>query len=169
MPFNNESPFDILKVYLPQSLIKEIKRLAQEQYLPVSRLILYAIDNEMGRDKPFEYDSKLPTDPYVLHAYTEEAQQIYRYMYKFPTGLSRDQLLACRRDVGIESKDALLHGLRELLTIGLLEEQKPSGKSKFKGYKSDYKILRFARDAAALRKKEIASGPKESKSVLDEA
>lgn len=169
MPYNDESPFDVAKVYVPRSILAELQRLSQEKGLPISRLILYAIDNELGSHAPFKYDCEVPVTPYKEHAYTEEAQKIYRYMYKFSAGLSQDQLTACRRDIGIPSKDAFLHGLRELLNLRLLEYKKPSGKVKFKSYKDDYKVLRFAKDAEALRKKEITDGTEKSESVLDEA
>lgn len=93
--------------------------------LPISRIIAIAIDNELAREKPFELDTKMPTDDFVEHAYIDQAGALLDFM-KGREGFSIDQLLILRNDIGIPDKSVLLLALRECLAKEFVEEFKPT-------------------------------------------
>lgn len=161
-------PFDSVAVFLPKKMAEIIKMRAAAMGLPVSRLICYAIDNELDAPVPFTYATELPLTGYTEFAYSDEAQKIYNYLLKFPSGIGRDYLVLCRRDFGIASRDDVLLGLRELIEQDVVREVNPPGNTKFKGYKEDYKYIQFTKHFKKKQKeKDNAEGTSES--ILDKA
>lgn len=95
----------------------KLKIIAEERLIPVSKLIAIAIDNELETERPFHFKTIIPEDPpYVEGEYMKEAVKIYNWMIRwFKGGLDVQQLLLCRRDIGIENVEAFLLGFRELI------------------------------------------------------
>lgn len=136
------SPYKKIEVYVPKSIAEIIKKKAEEVNLPMSRLICFAIDNELDSTYPFNYLVQWPLNEYIEDAYAGEAQKIYQFMMKFPSGLGRDMLTLCRRDIGVLNKKDLMLGLRELVEKDLVEEAAPSKHTTFT-YSKDYKYYRL--------------------------
>ncbi len=121
-----DDPFVPTKVYIPKSLHHMLKTLSDKIKMPVSKLIVMAIDNEFDTSSPFFYPTELPTSPFVADAYTDEAGKIYQFLEKIDYGIGLDHLLLARRDIGIFSKDEFLLAYRELLEQKMIEEFYPS-------------------------------------------
>ncbi len=135
-PSNNL--FEVIKVYVPKALSTMLRGKAKSMGLPVSRLVSYAIDNEL-ESSAFNYPCPLPTVQYIDFAYVEEASRMYQYMTKFPSGAGRDQYMLCRFDMGIPDKNTFMLAFRELLQKEMIEERAPT-RTKFK-YPKDYKYV----------------------------
>lgn len=136
------SPYKKMEIHIPKAMAEIIRIKAEEVNLPMSRLICFAIDNELDSAVPFNYLVQWPMNEYIEDAYAEEAQKIYQFMMKFPSGLGRDMLMLCRRDIGIPNKNDLMLGLRELIEKDLVEETAPSKHTTFT-YNKDYKYYRL--------------------------
>lgn len=137
----DDDPFDVITVYVPKSLSYMLKSKSDEIAIPVSRLVLFAIDNELDVDTPFYYPCPDPTSPYVPFAYADEAGKILSFLSKFPSGTGRDTLMLCRRDIGIPSRTVFMLAYRELLDSGQVEEFHPK-RTKFR-YNRDYLYTRI--------------------------
>ena len=140
-------------VTLPTKVFAQLKALSIARELPVSRLIGYAIDNEFDFDPPFNYPCALPTTPYKAFEYAEEAAKILKFLItETASGLGYDMILLLRRSIGIPDRERTLHGIRELLEQGMIEEFYP-GWSKFV-YGRDYRYVKPKRDVLELQKSE---------------
>lgn len=152
-----DGPIIAVNVHLPKLTYELLKGMSQARDLPVSKLICYAIDNELDCDPPFNYGTNIPDMEYKEYEYAEEASKILKYLMKHfqKPGTGLDMLLLCRRDIGIEKRDRFLLGFRELLEKGLIEEFYPQ-KVKFR-YGKDYRYYRPSIDvieeAKSTRKK----------------
>jgi hypothetical protein len=118
-----------VKISIPNEQYKFLCKLSESTMLPLSRLISYAVDNERDSRTPFYYPAAEPQTIYVPHAYTDEAQNIFAFIQRFPSGISRDNLLIFRRQFGVPNKSVVLLALRELLEMKLVFETavKPPG------------------------------------------
>lgn len=115
--------FTIVKVYVPKMTAILLSEASEETQLPMSRLVAYAIDNELDAPKPFTYLAEAPKAPYVESAYVDEAGRMYRYIKKFfEFGITIDSLLLCRRDYNVQDRHDVMLAHRELLKVGLIEE-----------------------------------------------
>lgn len=132
----------MLKIYCPRGIAAAVKQKAEQAGLPVSRLFCIAVDNELDAPVPFNFPCLLPSNTYIEMAYAEEAQKIARYLTKFLNGTGRDQLMLCRRDIGIPNKTTFMLAYRELLEVGVIEEVAVPKKVKFK-YPAGYKYARL--------------------------
>ena len=145
-PYDPNDAFDCIKAYLPKGTIKILREMSLDLQLPISRLVAIAVDNELDVQNAFNYPCAMPTSPFVEFAFADEAGKLLNFMAKFPTGVSTDTLLLCRRDIGIESRAEVMLAYRELLEKGLIEEFRPT-KTRF-AYHKDYRRVRV-KDVAA--------------------
>lgn len=156
---NPDDTFAMVKVYVPRALVTAMKVKSEQTGLPVSRLFCIAVDNELDAPVPFNFPCILPSNTYIEMAYAEEAQLIAKYLVKFVNGCGRDQLMLCRRDIGILNKTTFMLAFRELLEVGVIEEVPVPRKVKFK-YPAGYKYVRLKHiDKSALlkrKKRELA-------------
>lgn len=154
--FNNpDDTFAMVKVYCPRALVTAVKELSEKQGRPLSRLFCVAVDNELDAPVPFNFPCLLPSNSYIEMAYAEEAQLIAKYLVKFVNGTSREQLVLCRRDIGVLNKTTFMLAYRELLEVGVIEEVPVPRKVKFK-YPAGTKYVRLKivdRSALLKRKK----------------
>jgi hypothetical protein len=122
--------------------------------IPITRLIAYAIDQELSKEKPFEgFKYTLPVGETVEYAYAEEASKILAYM-KDTKGLGIDQIISLRHDIGVPDVESLLFGLRECVEKEFLEEFLPAVKPNQKtDYPKDYRLYRLTgSNPEAMRK-----------------
>lgn len=155
---NPDNPFHFWKAFLPLETIEILKERSHKTGIPVSRLIAFAVDNELDAPNPFCYLTELPDNIYIEGAYMDQAQKILRFLQKFPIGVGRDMLMLCRRDMGVGNKQNFLLGLRELYETNMIVDSKPPKSAKFKSYAPDYKYINLVsldRDALIKRKKKI--------------
>lgn len=158
--FNNpDDTFAMVKVYVPRALVDTVATRAKSMGLPLSRLFCIAVDNELDAPVPFNFPCVLPSNTYIEMAYADEAQKIAAYLVKFLNGTSRDQLMLCRRDIGVLNKQTFMLALRELLEVGVVEEVPVPRNVKFK-YPAGAKYIRLKHiDKSALlkrKKRELA-------------
>ena len=128
-------------MYMPKTIFEEVKALAEEKRLPVSKLLTFAADNELDQQQPFAYNDEWPQAPYIEDKFVEQASKVLKIIRKVPGGLSRDALLLLRREVGLSRID-VLEGLRELLEKNIVQEYKnPKSKFKYGGEYFHYRIM----------------------------
>lgn len=123
-----------------------------DKSLPMSRLIAIAIDNELEKEKPFNFPLDLPTQEYIEYAYVDEASKILAYMQKQNTGMTLDMLMILRHDIGIKDKETFLAAFRECLEKKMLEE--------YHQLKNNYAIDDYV-DTTYYRV--VGTGPKDTK------
>ncbi len=139
----DQNPFEAMNVFFPKSIKTVLKEASTAMGLPMSKLVAIAVDNELDSPVPFAYNCLLPSSVFVPHAFVEESAKIVQYLMKFPSGTGRDQLMLCRRDMGIPSKETFMYAYRELLTVGMIEEVNPPSRVKF-DYPVGYLYTRLA-------------------------
>lgn len=133
--------FQKITVEVSAKTAKMLTEISEERQVSVSRLVAYAIDNEFEVDVAFSFPCNLPENqPYIESEYYDEAGRLIHLIQKFPLGASIDTLMLCRRDIGIQDRKTLLLAYRELLTMALIEEFKPTS-SKI-NYAKDYRRAR---------------------------
>lgn len=137
------SGFASSTTFIGHKTLEILRKRAASMGLPVSKVIAFAIDNELDAAHPFNYPCTLPTTIYIENAYADEAQKLFTYLRKFPTGIGRETLVLNRRDYGVPSRETVMLAYRELLERDLIEEVPPPGKSKFKGYPASYRYTRI--------------------------
>lgn len=121
--------------------------------MPMSRLVCYAVDNELDAASPFNYPAEFPDTPFLEGAFASEAGKILSFIQKYgPHGL--DSLLLSRREIGILDRNALLHGARELLHSELCEMVSPVW-SNFT-FPKNYKVMAFKLTEEDRKRKRIA-------------
>jgi len=150
-----QNPFEKLTIFLPKTLSYMLREKSQETTIPMSRLVMYALDNELDAPNPFNYPVELPMCEFFDTAYASEAHSIATYLLKFPHGTGRDMLMLCRRDMDIPNRETFLLAYRELLNNEIIVEAVPPGKTKF-NYADDYrytKLRTVSNDAILARKK----------------
>lgn len=119
-----ESDYLSITVFISRKTMAILDELSKSKMLPKSRLISYAIENEMESKYPFHLDIPEP-DPAVENEYAHEAKLIYEYLKRCPSGMGLDSLIMFRRDIGISDKKRLVGGYRELLNANMIEESWP--------------------------------------------
>jgi len=134
------NPWSEIKVYVTKSTLEILKQKSAEKQLPVSRLVSYAIDNELDSTHSFNYPCELPTDDYKEYLFVSEARKVLTFLERLENGTSIDQLLLARRDIGIEDKAVLLSAIRELFEKNFLESFIP--KTMFRNFNSSYRHIR---------------------------
>lgn len=112
--------YESLNIFLPKEQFDYLRDLSDERQLPISRLISFAVDNELDQTIPFKYDILEPTTEFVEDAYIEEAGKIMRFMQHFPGGIGRDSLMLFRRTIGVPNKTVFMLALRELFKAGMV-------------------------------------------------
>ena len=105
---------------------KKIRAIASLRKVSMSKIIAIAIDNELERDKPFEFDLTFPdTDETVEYAYANEAGKILNFIKGLRIGAGLDILTLLRYDIGVPDKVTFLAAFKECLDNDVLETFKP--------------------------------------------
>lgn len=100
---------------LPSALAQRVIDIARDTRIPISRLVAYAIDNELDCKPPFNYPITMPTTDYVPNLYNKEALAIFNFLKQYPKGQPMDSMILLRRNYGIEERYKVMEGIRELL------------------------------------------------------
>jgi hypothetical protein len=153
-----------IKIFCPVSIYEKLRAKSRDTGIPISHLVIFAIDNELDAPNPFYYPANQPTTSFIQDAYADEAQRIAVFLRKNPGGMSREMLLAHRRTVGIPNKETFLYALRELYEAGVIEEYKPKDMTNFK-YPDDARYLRLAK---VTGKQQIELRERELKEQMEE-
>lgn len=154
----NQTPVSML---VPQKSYQILKAKAEERGLPVSRLICYAIDNELALgEAAFNYEIEMPKTIFIERAYVTEAGRLLRYIQKYGA-MSLDQILLARRDIGLATKEVAMLAARELMTIeSLVRYVYPSWVRYFK-FNKDYRVIAPVQSHDDKKAKLIAEAEKE--------
>jgi hypothetical protein len=112
--FDGPKLYREVKVFTPVSIYEKLMSISEDRDAAMSRLIAYAIDNELDCEVPFNYEVTLPTHPRLEGAYPKQSNLIMDFLKQYPKGQPLDSLLLLRRDIGVESKDIFFDCLREL-------------------------------------------------------
>lgn len=150
------SDFFKISLSLPMSQYEELQRLSKERRLPMSRLVWYAIDNEMECAEPFNYLCEKPESTFVKHAYTAEAQKMSQFLFRYGEGgIDLPTMMILRRQMGIPSKTIFMLALRELLETKLAVESRVSPKGRFyRELSKDLVWVRLAGDMLEVMRRE---------------
>lgn len=150
---SKDDMFREIRLYIPMSIYEMLAAKGQEVNLPLSKLTSMALDNEFELQNSFHYpiDYELEEIPFVQDAYAAEAAKILEALKKIKSGLALDQLVLCRRDIGIASKRDFLLAFRELVKSGLIESYYPEN-SAFR-YDLTYRYWRVKPDDTKVLKK----------------
>lgn len=117
--------FVAVKAYIPKTTFEFLREFSDHVRVPMSRLIAIAVDNELDQgENKFNYPDNLP-DHVEEFEYAAEAQKIIPVLEKCNAGMAVDTLLICRREIGIERREDMLGGIKELLDRGIVEWFKP--------------------------------------------
>lgn len=133
-------PLTDLRSYMPRSVYEKLKHHAEMLGLPISKLVCFAVDNELDTVTPFNYNIELPKGNHDPTNYAHEAGSILAMIKRFPNGTGKDMLMLLRRDMNIESKDVFLLAYKALLETNQIEEFYP--KNSIFLYKSHYRYVR---------------------------
>lgn len=112
-----------IEVFLPRSLYGILKLTSVDRNIPMSRLAVMAIDNELDMDPAFNYPVELPAGD--SSQYLTEASKILKYLHLTPEGLAPSILMLNRRDIGVENKGDFLMGLKMLFDEEMVEIYTP--------------------------------------------
>jgi hypothetical protein len=100
----------------------KLLEISKRRNIPISRLICIAIDNEMMREKPFDFNTDFPTEEYAEYTFVEEASIIIRFLQKMRGGMSIENLLLLRHDIGISDRHTFLAAIKEAMAKDFIEE-----------------------------------------------
>ncbi len=152
---HNDDMFAEIRLYIPKSLHAILTAKSEAVHLPISKLNNMALDNELEQGaNAFFYalDYEMPDVPYMKDAYLTEATKILEVMKKLKMGIPLDNLVLCRRDIGILDKRDFLLAFRELVKLELIESFYPE-KARFR-YDLNYLYWRVKQgDRVELKKK----------------
>ena len=151
-----------LQTFVGKTQYEQLKFRSEVSKLPMSRLIAIAIDYELQKEKPFEWDMKIPGGEYLEFTYADEAGKIVNYMRTLGSkGMSLDLLLLLRADMGIKDKNTFMQGFRECLEKKVVE---PYVTNDLK-YKTDTIFYRVA-GLSPLETKKVSKEVREYKAYL---
>lgn len=143
-----------LKVYMPTCLYEILKAKADKMEMPVSRLICYAVDNEIAEgEEAFSYPCEMPQTVFVEDAYANEAGRVFRHIKQFGAK-SIDQLMLERRQIKVPDKGTLMLAIREIMTKTNILEYVEMTWGKFK-FPRGYKVLTTKASVDERKQKKI--------------
>jgi hypothetical protein len=125
---NDESKMQKLQTWVSKHVKGALMFRSMNNKIPISRLIAIALEHELEREKPFEFDVTLPDEEYVEFAYADEAGRIMSYLRGDIQGFGLDMLCLLRHDIGIPDKQTFLLAFRELVNKEMVEAYKPTRK-----------------------------------------
>jgi hypothetical protein len=122
-----ERVFKSVPTSLGPKTYEKLQKFSQYHEMSISRLVAIAVDNELQKEKPFEFDLNVPDEKYVDMAYADEAGKILQFLKAYG-GMGVDMLMLVREDIGITDKRIFLLAFRELAQKGLIESYVPKTK-----------------------------------------
>lgn len=119
--FGADLNFIGIRFFLPRNLHKLLMAYRATKGVPIARLVAIAIYHEVSKAEPFKFDMTAST-PFEPGKYTTQGSLIYKFLADNKGGMAKDLLLMSRGMIGIPDLDGMIHGLRELLDLELIEE-----------------------------------------------
>lgn len=119
--FGADLNFIGIRFFLPRNLHKLLMAYRATKGVPIARLVAIAIYHEVSKAEPFKFDMTASTE-FEPGKYTTQGSLIYKFLADNKGGMAKDLLLMSRGMVGIVDPDAMIHGLRELVELDLVEE-----------------------------------------------
>ena len=126
-------------VMVSEYVNKLLDELQERKMTSANQLIAIAIDNELEREDPFDYDLELPKQPKGDFPYVEQANKILQYMRE-RSGMSKEMMCLLRHDMGVPSKPIFLLAFEELAIKGFLVPYKPGKSTWTKSFRSPYQL-----------------------------
>lgn len=119
--FGADANFIGIRFFLPRNLHKVLQAYRATKGVPIARLVAIAIYHEISKAEPFKFDMSASSE-FEAGKYTTQAGLIYKFLADNKGGMAKDLLLMSRGLVGISDPDTMIHALRELLELELIEE-----------------------------------------------
>ena len=119
--FGADMNFIGVRFFLPRNLHKVLLAYRATRGVPIARLVAIAIYHELQKDDAFAFDMTAKTD-FEPSKYTAQGALIYKFLTDNKGGMAKDLLLMSGSLIGIPDLDGMIHGLRELVEINLVEE-----------------------------------------------
>lgn len=107
--------------YIPKFHDNALREISKKRKISISRLVAFAIDNELCSERPFKFDTELSTEEIVEYAYADEAGKILNFVKTLRIGAGLDILLLLRFEMGVPNKSVFLAAFKECLDKGMLE------------------------------------------------
>jgi len=130
----------LMNIYIPLQLHEALKNVSKQRGLPMQRLVGHLIDNALHKPELFDYPCTPPPNDYVPDTHLDNAKKIYDFLPKLRNATSIDTLMMYRYDIGIPDKEEFMEAYRAGVNAGALIEIPPPPRTKFKGFKSIYRI-----------------------------
>jgi hypothetical protein len=163
---NENSPYMNISLPIPISMYNKLTKASEENQLPMTRLIAFAIDKEFESDSPFSFEMDYPIDiPFIKGEHAIEAVRLIDFLRLLPDGTGIDSLLLFRDDIGLRNKKAVHLAHRELKNAKQIIEFYPKHSSFI--YEPGYRYIKISDDPIKDAKK---YGPLEGDGIgpLDE-
>lgn len=138
-PRDPDDPYVNLGCNLPRPIHAWLMLESAERELPASRLIAYALYNERQLKNPFHFDLTLPTN-FVPDVYINEAGKLYRFLMRWKKGCSLDVCLLSLEEIGLQTKEELLHAYLQLKHSDIIDEVYP--RNSVYPYGKDYRVIK---------------------------
>lgn len=119
--FGADLNFIGIRFFLPRNLHKLLMAYRATKGIPIARLVAIAIYHEVSKAEPFKFDMTASTE-FEASKYTHQGSLIYKFLADNKGGMAKDLLLMSRGMIGIPDLDGMIHGLRELVELDLVEE-----------------------------------------------
>lgn len=119
--FGADMNFIGVRFFLPRNLHKVLLAYRATKGVPIARLVSIALYHELNKDNAFDFDMT-PKSEFDAEKYTPQGALIYKFLTDNKGGMAKDLLLMSGSLIGISDLDGMIHGLRELVEINLVEE-----------------------------------------------
>jgi len=119
--FGADLNFIGVRFFLPRNLHKVLLAYRATRGIPIARLVSIALYHELQKDDAFAFDMVAKTE-FEASKYTHQGSLIYKFLTDNKGGMAKDLLLMSGSLIGIPDLDGMIHGLRELVEINLVEE-----------------------------------------------
>lgn len=111
-----------MSFYVPKHHHEKIRSISKLRKVSMSRLVALLVDDELIRDKPFNYDMTLQESE--DYAYVDQASKLLNFMNKLDKNMGLDTMLLMRYHIGIPEKETFLGAFQELLSKEMIEAYK---------------------------------------------
>lgn len=149
----------------PKYHCDKLRKISIARKISMSRLVAFAIDNELEKDRPFSFSTDIPDDDFIEGAYADEAGRILEFIRGLRKGAGLDILLLLRHKMNIPDKSKFLGGMRELLLKEMIEYFTPPHNPMYNGpYDCDYLYYRVKNNV--VDRKKLSKNEKDYKRFL---
>lgn len=119
--FGADLNFIGVRFFLPRNLHRVLLAYRATKGIPIARLVSIALYHELNKDNAFDFDMTAKTE-FEASKYTHQGSLIYKFLADNKGGMAKDLLLMSGSLIGVPDLDGMIHGLRELVEINLVEE-----------------------------------------------